>query len=288
MGKKLSDSISSSLSMLGSTLKSTVKIALQSRRPTMGGVTAQGDTVIVMGNGPSLRQTIAEYGDTLRRYPSMAVNFAACAPEFATLRPEYYIIADPHFFSGSRDGNMGRLHEALTTGVDWPMTLFVPVGRQQEATALVDGNPNITIVTFNPVGAEGFGWFTRLVYRLNLAMPRPRNVLIPALMTAIGIGYQNVYIVGADHSWMKTIDVNSDNEVVSVQPHFYKEREEEKARVTNEYRGYRLHDIIASFYVAFKAYHDIRRYADSRGVTVYNSTPSSFIDAFPRRGLPEA
>ena len=176
----------------------------------------------------------------------------------------------------------------LATGVDWPMTLFVPVGRQQEATALVDGNPNITIVTFNPVGAEGFGWFTRLVYRLNLAMPRPRNVLIPALMTAIGIGYQNVYIVGADHSWMKTIDVNSDNEVVSVQPHFYKEREEEKARVTNEYRGYRLHDIIASFYVAFKAYHDIRRYADSRGVTVYNSTPSSFIDAFPRRGLPEA
>ena len=49
-----------------------------------------------------------------------------------------------------------------------------------------------------------------------------------------------------------------------------------------EYEGYRLHDIVYSFYVAFRAYHDIRAFADRRGVDIVNITPASYIDAFPR------
>lgn len=286
MTRPLSDSIALSFSRLGATIKGIVKIATQSRRASIKPVATHGDPIIIMGNGPSLADTIARQADTLRSYPSMAVNFAATAPQFVGLRPRYYILADPHFFSGSRDGNLGRLHEALSTDVNWPMTLFVPVQCRDAARDLVGGNPAITIETFNPVGAEGFDSVTHRAYARNLAMPRPRNVLIPAIMVALALGYKTVYIVGADHSWMKTLDVNEHNEVVSIQPHFYKEGEEEKARVNNEYRGYALHTIINSFYVAFKAYHDIRRYADRVGASIYNSTPGSFIDAFERRQLP--
>ena len=96
-----------------------------------------------------------------------------------------------------------------------------------------------------------------------------------------------MYITGADHSWTKTLSVNEQNEVVSIQPHFYKEDEKEEKRIKVDYLKYPLHQIIYSFYLAFKAYHSIQRYAEAKGVNIYNSTPGSFIDAFPRKNLCE-
>ena len=104
-------------------------------------------------------------------------------------------------------------------------------------------------------------------------------------MIAMKLGYGNVYITGADHSWTKTLSVNERNEVVSIQPHFYKEDENEEKRIKVDYLKYPLHQIVHSFYVAFKAYHDIQRYALHRGVNIYNATPESFIDAFPRKSI---
>ena len=75
--------------------------------------------------------------------------------------------------------------------------------------------------------------------------------------------------------------------MVSVQPHFYKDNEAEHERVKSVYRDIRLHEIIYSFYVAFKAYFAVERFARRCGAVIYNSTPGSFIDAFPRREIPE-
>ena len=118
-----------------------------------------------------------------------------------------------------------------------------------------------------------------------MGMPRPRNVLIPAIMLAIATGYTDISIVGADHSWMTSLSVTDENEVVSIQPHFYADSDHEQARVRHEYRGYRLHQIVESFAIAFRSYHHIADYAASRGVKIYNATPGSFLDAFPRRPL---
>lgn len=262
------------------TLKSIVKIALQSKVCPKAKKVSKG-RIIIMGNGPSLNRTIADNIGTLQRSDTMAVNFAAIAPVFFTIRPRYYVLADPHFFTGDDcEGNLRLLLEALAK-VDWPMTLFVPAKMRAHATARYTGR-GIDIRTFNAVGAEGFSTFCNFVYRRGLAMPRPRNVLIPAIMLALNEGYAEVDIVGADHSWMKTISVTDDNEVVSVQPHFYADTQSEKNRIRHEYTGYRLHQIVESFAIAFKSYHDIARYAASRGIKVYNATPGSFIDAFPR------
>ena len=118
-------------------------------------------------------------------------------------------------------------------------------------------------------------------------MPRPRNVLIPSIMLAIRSGYKRIGIAGADHSWSRSLSVTEDNEVVSVQPHFYAEDSREEDRVRHEYRGIRLHSIMESFAVAFRSYHVIADYARSKGVEIWNLTPGSFIDAFPRQDLSE-
>lgn len=268
------------LSNLGATAKGAFKLAVLSRKVTLK-AGRHDKPIVILGNGPSLNTTLAEQRAGLAECDLMAVNFAANAPVFAELKPQYYILADPFFFSGKEVDNLVRLRTNLRQ-VDWPMTLLVPADMCKKAEALVGENANITLQTFNAIGVEGFAWFRNLAYGSRRGMPRPRNVLIPAIMCGLWLGYDSVYIAGADHSWMQTIYVDDNNHVVSVQPHFYSDSEQERARVYAEYEGYRLHDIVYSFYVAFKAYHDIKAFADRRHVSIVNITPASYIDAFTR------
>lgn len=278
-----SDSIADFMSRLGSSVKSLVKIALYSRRCTIRKDADEKERIIILGNGPSLAGAIEHDLSKLQSSPSLAVNFAANAEEFQMLAPRYYVLADPHFFNGESDPNVKKLHDNINRKVTWKMTLFVPSMSRKAIRWL--NNPNVDIEYFNPVGAEGFRWLTDFAYRTGRGMPRPRNVLIPAIMIAILLGYKEIYLAGADHSWMKTISVDEQNRVISVQPHFYKDNDAERERVTTTYMNYRLHDIVNSFYVAFKAYHEIAAYATTHGIHIYNSTPESFIDAFERRPL---
>ena len=268
------------MSAITDTIRSIAKIALQSR-PVSRRPEPRHGRIIVMGNGPSLNDTIAAHADVLRSSVTMAVNFAALAPVFFDIRPAYYVMADPHFFTEATEGNLAELRRQLAR-VDWPVTLFVPARFRRLAGQYY---PALTVRTFNAVGVEGWTPLTHFAYRHGLGMPRPRNVLIPSIMLAISEGFDEVVITGADHSWMQTLSVTDDNEVVSVQPHFYADSEHETTRIRHEYRGYRLHQIVESFAVAFRSYHQIAAYASARGVRIVNATPGSFIDAFGRGPL---
>ena len=282
MTKTASNRFGEVVSNIGCSLKSMIKLMLKSKTSTISSVATNEDSVIIMGNGPSLNDTIAQYSDVLMKTPTLAVNFAANAPQFQDLKPRYYVLADPHFFVAVQDVNVLKLRENLVA-VDWPMILFVPFEAKKRGFAI--DNPNIKIEYFNFLAVEGFEWLENWAYSSGRGMPRPRNVLIPSIMVAMKMGFGNIYITGADHSWTKTLSVNERNEVVSIQPHFYKEDENEEKRVRVDYLKYPLHQIVYSFYVAFKSYHSVQRYALHKGVDIYNATPESFIDAFPRRNL---
>lgn len=276
-------SFKSALAATWPSLKSIAKIALLCCPVKLPRAT--GDAIVILGNGPSLNQTIADSNDSLRRLPLMAVNFAANAEVFFSLRPEYYIMVDPVFFGPETVSTLTTLRQNLAR-VDWPMTLFVPRKFHGSIPQAIAANANITIAAINVVGVEGWHWLENWAYSHAMGMPRPRNVLIPAIMAAAGMGFRNIYLTGADHSWMRTISVDDENHVISVQPHFYKDGEEERRRVDTTYRGLRLHQVVHSFYVAFRSYHVLQRWAASHAVNIYNSTPDSFIDAFTRRPLP--
>lgn len=279
MTKTHSDPTVTPLQKVADTATAIIKVVMQSRPAGRIKPTAPTGPVIIMGNGPSLRQTIDTNLDILKQNDTLAVNFAANTPEFFEIKPRYYVLADPLFFTGSKPENIVSLYENLGR-VNWPMTLIVPV----KANVNID-NKSIDIKRFNMVGIDGAEGLKHYFFDSRLAMPRPRNVLIPSIMAAIWLGYKEIYIVGADHSWMKTIDVDSDNHVVSIQPHFYKDNKKELDRSKSAYANIRLHEVVHSFYVAFKAYHAIARYAAKKGISIYNATPESFIDAFERRKL---
>lgn len=283
------DRLSEFASRLWQTVLSVIKIILQSKwnisLPHISNDTPS--ELVILGNGPSLNDTIANSSAFLHERPLLAVNFAACAELFMELRPRYYVLADPHFFFAFDQPNVAKLWDVLSHSVDWELTLLVPAKFREAVTGITDLSKNTSVNTtfYNSTPIEGFKWIENLAYSSGLGMPRPRNVLIPSLMLALGMGYKTIYLAGADHSWTRTLSVDDDNNVVSIQPHFYKEDEKEVKRVNTEYMHYPLHQIMYSFYVAFRSYFTIERYARHIHATIYNITPGSFIDAFTRKKI---
>lgn len=276
--------------LAGKALSSTaslLKVAIMSRGASPSSKEGEGKEIIILGNGPSLRETIEEDFDWLVTHDLMAVNFAAITPEFFRLRPKFYILADNHFFNSLQsDSNVRKLWENFKL-VSWEMTLFLPSGFKHLAAPLLLNCPAIKVKYFNLTPVEGFKFLTRFLIDKGLGMPRPRNVLVPALIVAIRSGYRKIYICGADHTWTKTLDVDSDNFVISVQPHFYADNEQEHRRVRETYKGLRLHDVLGSMVVAFRSYWEIADYAKRKNISIINATPGSMIDAFPKMKKPE-
>lgn len=280
---KQSSGVSGFLDNTLATIKSCVKQVLE-KSAKINPANSATNQLIILGNGPSLRSNLDNDLDLLRSADTLAVNFAANTPEFSEIQPTYYLLADPHFFDkAGEDPNVGRLIENLNS-ITFPMTLFVPAGARKADSYF--HNHNLTVKHFSFTAVEGYTWFENAMMNSHRGMPRPRNVLIPSIMVGIWLGYKEIYLLGADHSWLKTLSVNDRNEVVSIQPHFYKEDSREQQRVNEVYVNRQLHEVLESMMIAFKSYHRIREYADRCGTQIFNSTPGSMIDAFERASLP--
>ena len=276
------DSIVKEVNTIGKTLSSLMKVMVLSRGASSSSSEGNDEEIVILGNGPSLRKTIDLKSDWLLGHNLMAVNFAALTKDFLFLRPRYYILADGHFFNSvDSDPNVGLLWKNLNS-VTWQMTLIIPSKFRQLVKPLLLNSSGITLRFFNLTPVEGLKPVAHKLFDFGLGMPRPRNVLIPAIMEAIRLGYKKIYICGADHSWTKTLDVDEENYVISIQPHFYEDNDEEHKRVRETYKGIKLHEVLESMTVAFRSYWEIKDYAKRRGVEIINATPGSMIDAFPK------
>ncbi len=288
----LAKKVDAAIAQMWPSLKTVAKIAASGMRFAPSVRQPEDKTLVILGNGPSLRSQF-DNPDAFKKLcgaTTLCVNFAANAPEFFQLKPRYYVLADPHFFSEALDGefrneNIRLLIENLRK-VDWQMTLFVALKRKLALKlGNVIGNGKIEVSSFPAVGAEGWEWLENRAMRSRRAMPKPRNVLIPSIMLGIWLGYRDIYLLGADHSWLSTLSVDEDNRVVSIQPHFYKDSSQELKRQNAVYADVSLPRLLDSFLVAFEGYHKLERFASARGVNIYNATAGSFIDAFKRKSF---
>lgn len=266
-----------------STVGSLLKVALMSKSASSKAPVKEGRGIVIMGNGPSLRQTIDNDGEWLLSHDLMAVNFAALTSDFPRLRPGYYVLADGLFFSSATDNDAVRKLWKALERISWKMTLWVPSKMFHLAKPLVMNNHNITLKRFNLTPLEGYRPLVNMLIDVGLGMPRPRNVMIPAIMAAIREGYRKIWLCGADHTWTRTLSVDDENFVVSIQPHFYEDTPQEHERVRALYAGLHLHDVLGSMTIAFRSYWDVADFARTKGIEIINATPGSMIDAFPRK-----
>lgn len=268
------------------TLLSVVKIAFFSKL----NVPVDSDfknrrELVVLGNGPSLNQTVSDHADFLSEKTKMAVNYAAISELYEQLKPEIYLIADPLFWQSKEVTD--RLFGAMAQKTSWPMVLYMPARSRKIPywQQLILANTNIKTRLYNTTPVEGFGWFTYPVYKKGWGMPRPHNVIIPCIMQGLRMPFTELYLAGVEHSWLKDIYVSDDNRVYMDMKHFYADEQKRVQSQNFNSAPSRLHQILYHMYVVFKGYLTIDAFARKQNKRIFNITPGSYIDAFERKTL---
>ncbi len=276
--------VSELFASLGTVLKVLIRSKYNIRLPK-----TKDQHLIILGNGPSMKDVISKHADQLKSKNTWAVNYFGSSDLFEQVQPNYYLIVGPEFWrEGVRDKNIELrkiLFDNFISKTSWPMQIYLPA-EAFKSTFLkqyLDKNEHLTFHPFNTTPVEGFKWFTHLFYRCNFGMPRPHNVIIPSLMIALNLGFKNIFLTGVEHSWLPTISVNNHNEVLFINKHFYDPSELKKKKMyLLGKRTRKLHEVLHKFMHTFSGYFTIREYAESVDATILNTTPDSFIDAFDR------
>jgi len=274
-------------------LESICKIILLSRKVSLP---AKGNNrCILLGNGPSLTDIYEGNKDVFHSSDLIVLNYFANTDLYTEMKPQYYVLNPIEFWVKNVNENQKKnrliLFNNIVEKTTWDIILFVPIaGRKSPFIKdILSKNKHLTIRYFNQTPVEGLTSFNHFFFKKNLGMPRPHNSLIPCLMIAINMGYKEMYLTGAEHSWLKTIWVTDNNEALLTQKHFYdKDTATAKAMNSSKVGEKRpLHMILHKFMLAFKGYFEIEDYSNYMKCKVYNATPDSYIDAFERKRLEE-
>lgn len=276
----ITDSVNSLISVIRILLLSKFKVAIKKQY--------DGD-VVILGNGPSLPATIAAHRKFLEGKQLLCVNLFSDTDHFEQLKPKHYVVVSPNMWSGKPDPrtveNRRKVWSSLAKKTSWPMQLYLPyeADRTKDWKEIIRSNANIRVVYFNRTPVDGHGFLRHFLFKKGYGMPRPHNVIIPSLFLSVNLGFDEIYLIGADHSWLPETSVDDENNVLVCQKHFYDENEARPEGMIKNNEGLRkLHEVLEKWMISFKSYFIIREYAESQNVKIWNATPGSFIDAFDR------
>jgi len=281
------------LNQLNKTILTLIRIVLLSKIPQKLPSDKKFGECVLLGNGPSLTQSLKDHPEFINNRMLFCVNFFAVSQLYEQLKPSFYIIAAPEIgMKGVRTSIIEKYADLFLTisqKTEWPVWLYLPFSVRKSdffkntIIKQLSRNPNIKVCFFNNTPVEGYWCFCSFLFRLNLGMPRPHNVLIPSIFLAINLSFSKIYLLGADHSWLKEIYVDENNDVMIRQKHFYDHDNPEPKPMRKKGQDNRkLHEVLIKFVYAFEGYFILEKYARSRNVKIINATPGSYIDAFER------
>ena len=278
--KALTDFVEIVLSLIRIIVLSKLKIEI----PNPG-----GEELLVLGNGPSLAVSLQENFQKIEKGPCLVVNNFAFSDFFEKIKPSFYVILAPEYFMSKPPTEnhfflRKKLFNILVSKVTWPLTLFVPALAEKypEWKKTLNANENLKIYYFNSTPVEGPEWFTQKMFLFNLGMPRPHNVLVPSIFLGINMQYKNIFLFGADHSWHEEIKVDDLNQMTVNHGHFYDQEDQRGKMHKLDGKEFHIHDVFRKLYLAFKGYFILASYAKKRGVSIFNASHRSYIDAFEK------
>ncbi len=291
MNKTLRDSLNSASCLIGAWLSNCAQsftsllrllvlsrpgIARQSRH--YGDLKSSRDCTI-LANGPSLKKAFEKSEVMWKGNDVFVVNMFILSSEFWEIKPRFYFLADGAFFA-PKDERCCELVQKLSAEfekIDWELYLVIPSSCVGGGILVSLNNRHIKVLRCNISAFEGFKVLRHFMYRRHWAMPRCQTVTNMALMEAVNMAYENVYLYGADHSWTRDLYVNDDNVVCYGDRHVYAPglqviKKEET-----------ISELLISFARMFESHQRINDYALSRGVKIWNCTRDSFVDAYERK-----
>lgn len=252
--------------------------------------------IIVLGNGPSLKEVLSRLKEKENR-DYLCVNSFATTSYFVQLKPKFYVLADHAYWTKPIEHNddlVNQLVEQLRVNrekllndlinkTNWEMELFVPFADKDDVIkkALIK-NTYIKVRKYNLGFPNGIN--KRLLFDLckrNYISLGGQTVLTTGIFISINSGYSKIYVLGGDHSMHRDLWVRNDNRVVSQQAHFYSNSASISVNpVTGEVFSMGLW--LISLGKMFYEHMELEEYSKYCGAKIFNSTKDSFIDAYER------
>jgi hypothetical protein len=253
--------------------------------------TLKYDELIVVGNGPSLNDTLKDNFKFFSGKSIACVNDFVSSEYFSRLKPDFYIFFDPAYWTRNASEELVSSSisdfKLLKEKVSWPLTIIMPLvaKRWNWFIDLPGQNKNIRIQYVNSTIINCSTQLRRFLFKHNLAMPRVVNVLVGVIFLAINMGYKKIYLVGADHSWHENIYLDDDNVLHLKYTHFYsKESAPLKPLLLGpeETKHVTMHIFFNALAQKFEGYQQVEDYSKFAGAKIYNASKKTYIDAFER------
>ena len=252
--------------------------------------------VILIGNGPSLQETIKEHLDILKNNSCAVVNSFVSTQLFGIIKPKYYLLVDPVFYLEDNllEGRVKEIvytvRDSLLKKVSWPIIFILPQNAKNTKTYdILKSINNSKFIFFNNNVREDYIPNSKLKYILwnhDAISPLAMNVLNAGLTVFTALKVKDIYLVGADSSWITTYEVDQKNNILYCRDeHFYGVRRIPIYKDSESKIPSHLHDELKFVSTALYSYWVLKDFADYNGVNIYNSSAYSWIDAFERKSL---
>ena len=275
------------------TVWSYIRVVRFSKKSKMLFPQTKNEEIILLGNGPSFKETLLEHMEYLKSHDTFAVNHFCKQEDYKEIEPTNYIILDSKIFLKDVEESFRvakkELFNALIDNTTWDMNLFIPAVTdiKDEFEQLMKENSHIKVHYFNFTTLEGFPSLIYPLYDKGLGMPFAGNVMVSAIMLSMQMGYKKIKLVGADHSFHLVTTVNDDNHLCARESHFYKEKIVDAPLYSDVKKEKQLlvHEYFKHTYMQFQSYHQLQAYSQYKDVEVINASVLSYIDAFKREKL---
>lgn len=260
---------------------SVVRIIRNSSIPTKFALKDKGNNrcLRICGNGISLNNNKFEQESAI---DYMVVNKSVLSDKYCELRPKYYVLADPHFFT-QPDGF--DILSKINTKTDWNIYLCVPYSKKnKKIVSQYITNQKIRLQYYNNCDCKGITRITHYMYRHQLAMPAVQNVMVACIMLGVYMKFNRIELYGVDHTWTKYLSVHDDNMVYIENPHFYDKEKSKDEIFMLDNQTFQFHTVLQLYARMFQSYWEIKDYIDKMNlpIKIINKTKGSFIDAFDR------
>lgn len=192
---------------------------------------------------------------------------------YTTIKPKYHLFAPWHEPITDEQYSAWIMDYAKNTTFQQTLCLGINEKRFLESSNLPINEFNI-FYRLSDQMPETFETIT-----LDKSLPKIQTVVHIAIYHAIALGYKDICLLGIDHNWLLNIGKSN---------HFYEEKQHEFVR-----RGYSewgetdMEYQLAANLRLWQVYKSIRKYSEKNGINIYNCTPNSLLDVFPKKQLTE-
>lgn len=292
-------SIGEALYLISITLYDLLKI-LYFNRPLKLEKMTSNDDIFVLGLGHSLRKVFDENLYRLIGKDILCVNHMVRDDSYVTLKPKYYLLLDQSIWDvlpADLDKERLVLFNEIVEKTTWPMQLMMPwrVRINKPLIQLLQRNKNIRLNFINEASCRGSKCLQDWLCLHMLATPRTLNVLISSIYVSVMMGYKTVYLLGAEHDWLRTAEIGEDNRVIVDMSHVYTD-----SNVRGSFGGGRtgvkghcmenpmtMAMLLRGLGAIMREYEYLEHLSSRMGCKIYNLTEGSYIDAFQRKRIEE-